>query len=196
MNKTDSCTFEPFKVIQAKLIVEMLVSILHCKAMYCYRRILPSMFTRQTCRILHRCESDEQGSRETFLRFIKSKNRALYLETTSGYLEKHKSNAQSFRESGCNIVDCGVPGMSLSTAPQQDEQRQHTVAKLIEKFESHQHKEHFLKDMSQTQKINRFSEVSQKLLQDMDQTEIFELCGNSTKLQCFDCNSFTEIGII
>ena len=50
--------------------------------------------------------------------------------------------------------------------------------------------------MSQTEKINRFSEASQKLLKDMDQTEIFELCENSTKLQCPDCDSFTEIGIV
>ena len=55
------------------------------------------------------------------------------------------------------------------TVQEQDEQRQHTVAKLIEMFESHQHREQFLKDMSQTQKIKRFSEASQKLLQDMDQ---------------------------
>ena len=48
-------------------------------------------------------------------------------------------------------MDCRVPGISLSTVEQQDEQRQHTVAKLIEKFESHQHKEQFLKDMSQAQ---------------------------------------------
>ena len=39
-----------------------------------------------------------------------------------------------------------------------------------------EHKEQFLKDMSQTQKINRFSEASQKLLQDDEQTEIFEFC--------------------
>ena len=106
-----------------------------------------------------------------------------------------QSDAQSFRETGCNIVDYRVPGISLSTAQQQDEQRQHTVAKLTEKFESHQHKEQFLKDVSQTQKINRFSEASQKLLQDMDHTEIFELCENSTEHQCSDCNSFTKIGI-
>ena len=62
-----------------------------------------------------------------------------------------------------NVVDCRVPGISLSTAQQQDEQRQHTVAKLIEKFESHRHKEQFLKDMSQTQKINRFSKASRKI---------------------------------
>ena len=34
---------------------------------------------------------------------------------------------------------------------------------MIEMFEKHQHKEQFLKDMSQKQEINRFSEVSQKI---------------------------------
>ena len=56
-----------------------------------------------------------------------------------------------------------------------DKKRQ-TVAKLIEKFESDKYKEQFLQDMSQTQKINRFSVASEKLLKDMNQTEIFELC--------------------
>ena len=69
--------------------------------------------------------------------------------------EKH-SDAQSFRETRCNIVDCRIPGISISTVQEQDEQRQHKVAQLIEMFESHKHKEQFLKDMSQ----NRFSEAS------------------------------------
>ena len=58
------------------------------------------------------------------------------------------------------------------------------------------YKEQFLQDMSQTQKINRFSEASQRLLKDMNLTEIFELCENTEKLQCPDCKSFTEVGII
>ena len=58
-----------------------------------------------------------------------------------------KSDAQSFRETGCNIVDYRVPNISISTVQQQDEQRQPTVAKLIEKFESHQYKEQSLKDI-------------------------------------------------
>ena len=78
----------------------------------------------------------------------------------------------------------------------QGARRQNNVTKLIEMFEKYQHKEQFLKDMSQKQDINRFSEESQKLLEDMNQTEIFELCENSAKLQCPDCNSFTEIGIM
>ena len=64
--------------------------------------------------------------------------------------------------------------------------------KLAAMFFVHQ----FLEDMSRTQKINRFSEASQKLLKDMDQTEIFELCENSAKLPCPDRNAFTENGII
>ena len=56
--------------------------------------------------------------------------------------------AQTFRETGCNIVHYRIPGTSLSTVQEQDDKRQHTVAKLIEKFESHQYNEQFLQDMS------------------------------------------------
>ena len=38
-----STTCEPFKDIQEKLILEMLVPILYCKTTYCYRKHLPSM---------------------------------------------------------------------------------------------------------------------------------------------------------
>ena len=78
----------------------------------------------------------------------------------------------------------------------QDARRQNNVTKLVEMFEKHQRKEQFFKDMSQKQEINRFSEESQKLLVDMNHTEIFELCENSAKLQCPGCNAFSEIGII
>ena len=45
--------------------------------------------------------------------------------------------------------------------------------------------------MSLKQEINRFSEESQQLLADMNRTEIFELCENSAKHQCPDCNAFS-----
>ena len=41
-----------------------------------------------------------------------------------------QSDAHSFRETGCNIVDCRVPSISLSTVQQQDERRQHTVCQV------------------------------------------------------------------
>ena len=107
-----------------------------------------------------------------------------------------QSEVRSFQETGCNIVDYRIPGISLSTVQEQDERNDKTVAKLIEKFESHKYKEQFLQDMSETHKINRFSEASQRLLRDMNGTEIFKLCENTKKLQCQDCKSFTEVGII
>ena len=42
-----------------------------------------------------------------------------------------QQDADSYGETRCNIVDYRVPGISLSTVQQPDEQRQHTVAKLI-----------------------------------------------------------------
>ena len=50
--------------------------------------------------------------------------------------------------------------------------------------------------MSQTQKINKFSKESQVLTADLNNTEIFELCENSSKQQCPDCIAFWEIGKI
>ena len=92
-----------------------------------------------------------------------------------------QNDAKSYGETCSNIVDYRIPGISLSTVKQQDVKRQNKVKKLIEMFERHQHKEQFLQDLSQTQKINRFSEESQQLLADMNHTEIFELCENSGK---------------
>ena len=44
MNQKDSSTFEPVKVIQEELILEMLLSIVYCKTMYCHWWNSPSMF--------------------------------------------------------------------------------------------------------------------------------------------------------
>ena len=109
--------------------------------------------------------------------------------------ESHQ-DAKSYGEAQSNTADCRVPGISISPVKLQDARRQNNVTKLVEMFEKHQHEEQFLKDMSQKQETNRFSEESQQLLVDTNHTEIFELCENSAKRPCLDCNSFTEIGII
>ena len=67
---------------------------------------------------------------------------------------------------------------------------------MIEKFENHKHKKPVLQDLSWTQKINKFSKESQDLIADLNNTEIFELCENSSKQQCPDCNAYWEIEII
>ena len=96
---------------------------------------------------------------------------------------KSQQDAESYGETRSNTADYRIHGMSISPVKLQDARRQNNVTKLIEMLEKHQHKEQFLKDMSQKQEINKFSEESQKLLDDMNHTEIFELCHqNSAKL--------------
>ena len=99
-----------------------------------------------------------------------------------------QKDAESYGETRSNTADCRIPGISTSTVKLQDARRQNNVTKLIEMFETHQHKEQFIKDMNQKQEINKFSKESQQLL-----VEIFELCENSAKLLCPDCKVFTEI---
>ena len=99
-----------------------------------------------------------------------------------------QKDAESFGETRSNTADCRIPGISISSVKLQDARRHNNVTKLIEMFETHQHKEQFTKDLNQKQEINKFSEESQQLL-----VEIFEFCGNSAKHQCPDCKAFTEI---
>ena len=108
---------------------------------------------------------------------------------------KSQQDAESYGETRSNTADDRIPGISISTVKLQDARRQINVTKLVEMFEEHQHKEQFLEDMCQKQEINRFSEESQKLLDDMNQTEIFELFENSAEHECPDCNAYSEIGI-
>ena len=91
-------------------------------------------------------------------------------------------------------MDHKISGVPLSAVEQRDTTRENKVKKLIEKFENHKQKESFNQDLSQTQKINKFSKESQDLIADLNNTDIFELCETSSKQQCLDCNAHWEIG--
>ena len=106
------------------------------------------------------------------------------------------SESKSYKETWNNTVDYRIPGIHLSIVEQQDTNRQNKVKQSTEKPENHQHKESLLPDLSQTQKINKFSEQSQESIADLNNAEIFELCENSSKQQCPDCNAYWEIGIV
>ena len=95
-----------------------------------------------------------------------------------------------------NTVDHRISGVPLSAVEPLNTIRENKVKRLIEKFQNHKHKESFIQDLSQTQKINKFSKESQDLIADLKNTEIFELCENSSKQQCPDCNLYWEIGKI
>ena len=107
-----------------------------------------------------------------------------------------QQDAESYGETRSNTADCRILGQPISTVKLQDARRQNNVTKLIEMFEKkkHQRKEQFLKDLSQKQKISRFSEESQQKLADMNHTEIFELHENSAKQRCPDCTHSSKSG--
>ena len=106
------------------------------------------------------------------------------------------SGSQSSWETWCNNVDYRIPGILRSAVEQQDTNRKDKVKRLIQQIESHPDRESFLQDLNQTEKIKKFSEKSQKMSADMNNTEIFVLCETSSKKQCPDCNLSWEIGIV
>ena len=73
------------------------------------------------------------------------------------------SDSKSYGETCNNTVENKISGVPLSAVEQQDTTCENKVKRLIEKFENHKHKELFLQDLSQTQKINKFSKESQDL---------------------------------
>ena len=100
-------------------------------------------------------------------------------------------------ETESNTVDYKNSGVPHSAVEQQDTHRKDKVKKLIEKYENHPHKESFIQDLNQKKKeINEFSQESQDLLADMNNSEIFELCETSAKQECPDCNFYWEAGIV
>ena len=71
------------------------------------------------------------------------------------------SDSKSYGETCDSTEDYRISGVPLSAVEQQDTTRENKVKKLIEKFENHKHKESFLQDLSQTQKMNKFHKKSQ-----------------------------------
>ena len=68
--------------------------------------------------------------------------------------------------------------------------------KLIHQFETHPNRESPMTDLDKNQKFNPFSEKSKELIRSMGNTEYFEMCEITSKIQCQDCLSFWEIGIV
>ena len=105
------------------------------------------------------------------------------------------SDSESYGEICNNTVDHMIFGVFLS-AVEQSTRRENKVKRLMEKFENHKHEESFIQDLRQKEKINKFSEESQDLIADMNNSESFELCENSSKQQRPDCNAFWATDII
>ena len=82
----------------------------------------------------------------------------------------------------------------------------HSVAKqaenfrgreLVNKIENHPHRQDLQADVQQNNAYNTFSDKSKKIIKDMDNVELFELCETVSKMQCKEaCLLYWDQGIV
>ena len=70
------------------------------------------------------------------------------------------------------------------------------VRELVKKIESHPHRQDLQADLQQSNACNPFSEKSKKMIQDMGNVELFELCETFPKVQCSECLLYWNQGIV
>ena len=66
------------------------------------------------------------------------------------------------------------------------------VRELVKKIESHPHRQALQTDLQQSNAYNPCSEKSKKMIRDMGNVELFELCETIPKVQCSECLSQQE----
>ena len=70
------------------------------------------------------------------------------------------------------------------------------VRELVKKIESHPHRQALQADLQQNNAYNPFSEKSKKMIRDMGNVELFELCETIPKVQCSECLLHWNRGIV
>ena len=70
------------------------------------------------------------------------------------------------------------------------------VRELVKKIESHPHRQAHQADLQQSDAYNPLSEKSKKMIRDMGNVELFELCETIPKVQCSKCLLCWNQGIV
>ena len=81
-------------------------------------------------------------------------------------------------------IDFRVSGLPHAVVKQAENSR---VRELVNKIESHPHRQDLQADLQQSNAYNPFSEKSKKMIQDIGNVELFELCETIPKVQCSEC---------
>ena len=68
--------------------------------------------------------------------------------------------------------------------------------KLIHQFDTHPNRGSLMEDLNKTQEFNQFSEKSKELLRSMGNTDNFEMCEITSKVQCPDFSLYWDICIV
>ena len=90
-------------------------------------------------------------------------------------------------------IDFRVSGLPHAVVKQAENSRDRD---LVNKIESHTHRQDLQADLQQSNAYNPFSEKSKKLIQDMGNVELFELCETIPKAQCSECLLYWNQGIV
>ena len=90
-------------------------------------------------------------------------------------------------------IDFRVSGLPHAVVKQVENSR---VRELVKKIVSHSHRQALQQDLQQSNAYNPFSEKSKKMIQDMGNVELFELCETIPKAQCKECLLYWNQGIV
>ena len=90
-------------------------------------------------------------------------------------------------------IDFRVSGLPHAVVKQAENFR---VRELVKKIESHPHRQDLQADLQQSNAYNPFSEKSKKMIRDMGNVELFELCETIPKVQCSECLLYWNQGIV
>ena len=75
-------------------------------------------------------------------------------------------------------IDFRISGLPHSVVKQAENSR---VRELVKKIENHPHRQDLQADLQQNNAYNPFSEKSKKMIKDMGNVELFELCETNPK---------------
>ena len=87
-------------------------------------------------------------------------------------------------------IDFRVSGLLHAIVRQAENSR---VRELVKKIESQPHRQDLQADLQQNNAYNPFSEKSKKMIKDIGNIELFELCETIPKMQCSELPSLLEL---
>ena len=99
-------------------------------------------------------------------------------------------SSSTFNEVDIDFRICGLPH---SVVQQAENSR---VRELVKKIENHPHRHDLQADLQQNNAYNPFGEKSKKMIKDMGNAELFELCETNPKVQCKECLLYWNQGIV
>ena len=81
-------------------------------------------------------------------------------------------------------IDFRISGLPNSVVKHAENSR---VRELVKKIENHPHRQDLQADLQPNNAYNPFSAKSKKIIKDMSNVELFELCETNPKAQCKEC---------